>query len=393
VGLGLEALYREHFKMAFGLNTKLYFSYPQFLDHDRYTKNMRQDVFIDDVYAQYFRGNEIAPLVSLQMGYFKFKYDPDIRNLGEYLFRSGTYPAFLDNSFDFPQQRLLGFHGQSNLFSSLKTDLLFVSQTVFPAMNWSLAGLAEYDVTGRHFLTIGAGVDFAHLFDVYTHHSFPASGGDPTELHSDVNARYIANISATGDTTLEYYTFKGTKVMGRIAFDPKAFISWKGFGRNDLRLYAEACVIGLKSYPDSGYIQGGTYTLVAPSYDKIPEKTPVVIGFNIPTFKILDVLNCEVEYFGARYYNDASSTINKGSNPLPYNVFDYFSNPLAPKKNDYKWSVYVKRTLFDGHFAIIGQVARDHMRLPCAQYDLEYWNDLLVTKNDWWWVLKTSWMF
>jgi hypothetical protein len=104
-------------------------------------------------------------------------------------------------------------------------------------------------------------------------------------------------------------------------------------------------------------------------------------------------LNCEVEYFGARYYNDASSTINKGSNPLPYNVFDYFSNPLAPKKNDYKWSVYVKRTLFDGHFAIIGQVARDHMRLPCAQYDLEYWNDLLVTKNDWWWVLKTSWRF
>jgi hypothetical protein len=55
--------------------------------------------------------------------------------------------------------------------------------------------------------------------------------------------------------------------------------------------------------------------------------------------------------------------------------------------------VYAKKSFFDGHFAVAGQVGRDHMRLPCASYNDEMWNELLVEDKDWWWVLKTSWMF
>jgi hypothetical protein len=277
---------------------------------------------------------------------------------------------------------------QDNLFNSLKIDLLFASATVWPTMNWSLAALANYDIAALHFVNIGVGVDFAHLFDVYTDHSFGSFGGDPTmPISTSFNSQYIVN----GDTS--YYTFKGTKVMGRISIDPKAFIHCKYFGEDDLKLYAEADLIGVKSYPDSGIPQGGGFDLVAPSYNKWQEKMPVSIGFNVPTFKVLDVLNGEIEWFGAKYYNDASNLFGKQSQPIPYSVSIWTSDPNAPRKSEIKWSVYAKKSLFGGHLALTGQVGRDHMRLPCAAYSYEYWNELLVTSNDWWWVLKTSWMF
>jgi hypothetical protein len=223
---------------------------------------------------------------------------------------------------------------------------------------------------------------------VYTGHSFPLFGGDPTTPSSDqINQRYIS-----GSDTL-WYTFQGTKVMGRISIDPKAFLKLDFLGENDLKLYAEADIIGLKNYPDSGVTQGNQWGLVAPSYGETMEKMPLMIGFNIPTFKVLDILNCEFEWSGTKYYNDASNLINKGSSPIPYDVQNQISDPNAPVKSALKWSFYAKKSLFNGHIAITAQVARDHMRLPCAAYDFEMYNELLVENKDWWWALKMSWMF
>jgi len=387
ISLGLDADYMDHLRLQFALDTKLYFSYP-ILNDARYTKNMRQDVGIGELCAKYYLGRADSPAFLVQAGYFKYKYNPDVRNLGEYMFRTGTYPIYYDMGFDFPMARLLGLRAGTNLFKSLKLDVLMSSATVYPSMNWSLAGVASYDVAAIHFIDIGAGIDFAHLFDVYTAHSFPLFGGDPTTPSSDqINQRYISG----GDTL--WYTFKGTKVMGRISIDPKAFLKFDFFGENDCKLYAEADIIGLKNYPDSGVTQGGVWDLVAPSYNKILEKMPVAIGFNIPTFKVLDILNFEFEWCGTKYYNDASNVINKGSSPIPYDVQNQLSDPNAPVKRHTKWSLYAKKSFCKGHIAITGQVARDHIRLPCAAYDIEMNNELMVEKKDWWWMLKTSWMF
>jgi hypothetical protein len=386
IELGLEARYRDYFKMVSSVGAKLYFSYPQQTDA-KYTKNNRQDVYLNEIFSQFHYGNEASPLVMGEVGYFKFKYNPDVRNLGEYMFRTGTYPIYFDMGFDFPQARLLGLHIQDNFFNSLKIDLLLSSATIFPTMNWSLSALGSYDIANLHFVTVGAGVDFAHLFDVYTGHSFPVMfGGDPTVPHGNFNDMYI---DANGDTS--YYTFKGTKIMGRIALDPKVFFPWRYFGQNDLRLYAEADIIGVKNYPDSGIV-AGSYDLVAPSYDTLWQRIPIAVGFNFPTFKVLDVLNLELEWFGAKYYNDASGLINQGSKPLPWNVLNTENNP-KPIKSKVKWSVYAKKSFCNGHFALTGQVARDHLTLQTADYDNEMYNELLVEWQDWWWALEASWMF
>jgi hypothetical protein len=411
IEFGFDAIYRQQLKLAFTLGTKLYFSYPM-READKYTKNLRQDVFLGDLYAQYHIGDIAMPYFLGQVGFFRYKYNPECRNFGDYLFRTGTYPIWFDMGFDAPWQRLLGLHGQTNLLNSLTLDGLLVSSTVAPAMNWSVAFLANYDVASLHFIDIGAGVDFANLFSVYTDHSFPIFGGDLTTPKStQVNNRYI---TADGDTA--WYTFKGTKVMGRISIDPKVFIQWKEFGENDLKLYAEADIIGIKSYPDTGINQGGQPQFLAPSYNKLWQKMPVTIGFNLPTHPVvtygvlpgllvwwlenkfnnkyrLDILNVELEWFGARYYNDPSNLINYGSQPLPYNVWAFWDQSVSPRKCFLKWSVYAKKTFLNGHFSITGQLARDHMRLPCAAYSYEMWNELLVEAKDWGWYLKTSWMF
>ncbi len=387
VELGLTALYHERLKMEASIGAKMFFSYPIVFSAslgDINTKYVANGLYLDQAYAQYHFGSADSPWLMAEVGYFRFKYNPDVRNLGEYMFRTGTYPIYFDMSFDSPFQRLLGLHVQDNFFNSLKLDFLLTSATVFPTMNWSFAALGDYDIAALHFIHVGAGVDFADLLDVYTNHSFLQYGGDPTSFQSpSYNFAYIA---ANGDTN--YYTFKGTKVMGRISIDPKAFIKWKYFGEDDLKLYAEADLIGVESYPDSG-IAG----LMTPSYSEWQQKMPIAIGFNVPTFRTLDVLNAEMEWFGAKYYNDASYVFSQYSEPIPAYV-STFGSPGAPVKSQIKWSLYAKKSFFNGHFALTGQVARDHLVLPSVVHDVyEYWNELLVTSNDWWWVLKASWMF
>jgi hypothetical protein len=398
---GFDAIYRDQLKLTFSLGTKLYFSFPV-LQTARYTQNLRQDVYLDELYAKYHIGDAAMPFFLGQVGFFKFKYNPDGRDFGDYLFRTGTYPIWFDMPFDFPAARLLGLHEQSNFFESLKLDLLLISSTVTPAMNWSLAGIADYDVARLHLIDIGAGIDFAHLFSVYNNQTYPKFGGDPTTPSTpSTNDRYLTNMRVNGvDTAYDtaYYTFKGTKIMGRISIDPKALFPKEVsqfFGENDLKLYGEADIIGLKSYPDSGLTQGDQKDLVAPSYNKLLQKMPVTVGFNFPTFKLLDVLNGELEWFGAQYYNDASYVINKGQNamPLPYDVGAEFWNTGNGVKSQIKWSIYAKKTLAGGHFAITGQIGRDHILLPCAAYDNQLWNELEVEAKDWGWNLKTSWMF
>jgi hypothetical protein len=386
ISLELDANYMDYLRLQSALDTKLYFSYP-ILNDAKYTKNVRQDVGIGELSGKYFLGGADSIFLA-QAGYFKYKYNPDVHNLGEYMFRTGTYPIYYDMGFDFPMARLLGLRLATHLFKSLKVDVLLTSATTYPSMNWSLAGIADYDVAALHLVDIGLGVDFAHLFDVYTSHSFPLFGGDPTAPSSDqINQRYVS-----GNDTL-WYTFQGTKLMGRISIDPKALLKFDRFGENDCKIYLEADIIGVKNYPDSGVTQGGVWGLVAPSYNEIWQKMPIMLGFNVPTFKTLDVLNCEIEWCGTKYYNDASNVINQGSSPIPYGVYNQLNDPNAPFKSQVKWSFYAKKLFCNGHIALIAQVARDHMRMPCAAYDFEMYNELLVEKKDLWWALKTSWMF
>jgi hypothetical protein len=386
VGAALEAVYRDRLRMRFGIDGKLYFSYPILPVNGIVTKYLRQDFSFSDVFCTYaFAGRPDAPLLQVQTGYFPYKYNPDARNLGEYLFRTGTYPAYIIAHFDFASARLLGLRLNSVLFESLRQDLMFTTETFFfPTQNWSLSYIVNYDVLGAGLVEIGAGGSLSHLLSVYSTAFSEKFVGDPTTPEMTSNKQYI---DENGDTV--FYTFKGAKLMGRLSVDPKRLIPFDIFGEQDLRCYIEACCVGVRDYPDSSIIAGSSIKIEVPSYSDRMERTPVAFGFNLPAFKLLDVLNLEFEWFGSKYLNDASQVLSSSSVPLPVAIPD--TNLV--RESRWKWSLYARRSFLDGHFSITGQIARDHMRVPCASYNDEIWQEFLVQKGDWWWTLKTSWAF
>ena len=307
-----------------------------------------------DLEGTYCWGNSERPLFMLGFGIFPFKYNPDVRNLGEYLYRTGTYPPTMTSEFDFPLARLTGFRLSSTPIDSLHLCAMLTSESdVIPLQDWGVSLLGDYTIMKA--VTVGAGVFWSHLISVNEYNTTP-------------------KIATNLDADSVYYTFRGTKLMGRFAFDPKTFIPVNIFGENDLRLYSEIAVIGLTDYP--------------PYYKDLWRRIPVMVGFNVPAFKLLDVFSVELEWYRWNYPNSYTANIWQNQAPLP----DLDDN-YDPQQNELKWSVYTKKQI--GNFSLIGQVAFDHMRLECNGFQNggTYYGDAMHMHGDWAWIFKTQFDF
>lgn len=283
------------------------------------------------------------------LGCFTFKYNPDARNLGEYLFRSVAYPLYIATDFDRPYARLAGCHIDAEFTNGIRQTLLMTSATDrFPLYDWSLACLV--DVPAAKLLDAGAGICFDHLFSVND------SLTDPRAI--------------SGVETVKY-TFRSIKGMMRLSIDPKAFLQTTVFGKNDLRLYGEMAVLGVKSQPP---------------FTSISERIPVMFGINLPAFGIVDVIACEVEWWGSRHPNSLDS-LARVNLPLPAIQQD----AARFAKDDWKWSVYLTRTM--GGLTLTGQIANDHMLTRNALMRDVDCEQALTSSKDWYYMLKIGYSF
>ena len=329
---------------------------------------------------------------NIDFGYFPYKYNEDSRNLGEYLFRTGTYPQYIITSFDFSAARLMGLNLFGTLFrdGSLLSDLNY---SLIADINLERATMGDLNVSGiasvslfNRLLEIGGGFSLNSLVSAFENRTQP----DTTVAIPEYNPNGLY-IDKNGDTTT--YTFAGTKLMARLSIDPKALFSTDIFGKEDLKLYAEAAILGLKDYPvslDTSYT--GT------RYDDILKRMPVMFGFNFPTFKILDVLSMEWEWFGSIYPNDMTSYIVEGL-PVPISTNWKNNNSSGPYQDsaadNWKWSIYAKKT-FAKHFFAVFQVANDHYRWDCsADYILQskLLSEALTQKKHKYYVVKLGYQF
>jgi hypothetical protein len=313
--------------------------------------------------------------VTIGVGLFEYKYNPEAQNLGEYLFRTGTYPAFINTSFDLPLARLGGIVASCKINDFLRQDLLLTTLgDMQPYNDFSLTYVADASIGPA--LDVGAAVQFANLISVMS---------DQTSVRSYYGNGYL---TAPGDTG--FYTFKGTKLMARIMFDPKRLFTESLLGKEDCKLYVEAAILGLESYPASN-----TIDISNPSnpigYDHLNQKIPVMMGFNIPTFNILDRAALEAEWYGCRYpisnrmvivngYAAPSGPSNDG-----YTWEDY-------RKDDWKLSINVEKTLFK-KFSLIIQAARDHSKLETTIKKDQDYDDVLVRPKHWYWMGKMKFNF
>lgn len=386
-------------------------------------------------YKNFFVGPSVADIrygasagngktFGLQFGMFTEKYNPDANNLGEYLFRSGTYPDYVTsggiwfvNNTSVQLQALKASY-KAGAFTS---DYFLITETSLPALyDISAAAVVEYKM-GDGLLDLGAGINFKHMIPVKpsltsSHNSsnayFTKDGVDYTgydafyserknfygrrQVEDSANASKYkalavvdsinsANVKTwlkdpvAAGITPKYFTQQGLIVMARASLDLKKIIHSEAFGPNDMRLYAEGAILGIQNYP--------VY------YTHITERMPLMAGFNIPCFKFLDLLSAQVEYFNSPYLNSYLELVRSSSgiptSPLGSDVRRSKTEYGDITKNDnLAWSFLAKKTLGGAAF-VSAQVARDHIRTV----SIDTWtapepNEVLGNKSDWYWMIQ-----
>jgi hypothetical protein len=338
-------------------------------------------------------GDPESPWGRLEFGYFPYKYNPDAKNLGEYEFRSGTYPGYLwtggwsiINSAAYMAQgaklTVPTFGGVLN-----HDFTLFMDRDFEPTYDISPSYLVTFKPNDG--LEFGAGVTWAHGlpikpsattpkvranayhgdsalpltewdkpgYDLNDPHVVPDGDprGDGSTAYTDGKPYVTVSDNGIPNSQLSYYTFQGIKVMGRAAINPQAWLQSELLGPQDLKLYGEFAILGVKNYPFY--------------YEKIGERIPVMVGFNVPTFKLFDIFSVEVEYYGSKFQNNIrevfQNTFPKWKLPPNQTESTYPAFADSAKlisEDNLHWSVYAKRNLYEG-LDLFLQVASDHMRV------------------------------
>lgn len=315
--------------------------------------------------------------LTYEFGYFPVKYNPEAMNLGEYLFRSSAYPPLLISGFEIADKiKLAGLqtgYRHHSPAGTLKADMYINTETEnYPTLDLSLSFLIGY-TTPKRFFDFSSGVSFFHLIPFDKKRITPAYDKTIPSLSS-----YFVD-STTGDTTR--YTFQGTKVDARATIDLKYLLNSEIFGKNDLKIYTEAAILGVEDYP--GW------------YNNIMERIPVMVGFNLPAFKLLDVLAAEVEYNPSPYQNSYQN-VWKNNSPVPdFNLptGQYFYSDWEKKTDDdWKWSLYASRKI--KNIRISGQVASDHTSratyLPAGK---KVYTEICPRTKDWYYMLRCGFFF
>ncbi|MDB5048283.1 MAG: hypothetical protein JWO30_1354 [Fibrobacteres bacterium] len=386
-------------------------------------------------YKNFFIGPSVADIrwkaaardgqgLGFQFGMFDYKYNEDASNLGEYLFRSGTYPVYVTsgglwfmNKTSVQLQALRAGYNRG----ALTSDFFLITETSMP----SLYDLSAAAVVGYKFadglVDLGAGVNFKHMIPVkpsrtsphissnayftkdgetytgydayyYERSNFykrrmtedPANAATYQALASADSLKgsnvklWLANPDSAGIDP-KYYTQQGLITMARASVDFKKLIGSELFGPNDLRLYAEAAILGVQNYPFY--------------YEKITERMPIMAGFNFPGFKFIDLISIQAEYFNSPNLNSYWELVRSNSAvPTTPNGSDVTRSKTEygdiTKNDNLSWSILAKKTFGRASY-ISAQVARDHLRTV----SIDTWTapepvEVLGRSSDWYWMLQ-----
>ena len=356
--------------------------------------------------VSYLFGDPTAPTLRLDAGIFSYKYNDYSRNLGEYMYRSGTYPGWLFTGapggityLDASMAQVTGLKA-SQTFGKFSHDILLNLETeIVPTFDVNLSYMAKLNLGG--VLKLGTGVQLTRILparpsktnpDAPGNHYFKYQGkwytdkknyytllqqgaaGTPDTVTYARDVGIVDSISKglLKGTDSSNYSASGIKPVFTAAFDPKPLLGLEILGPNDLVLYGEAALLGFTDYPVL--------------YEKKSERIPVMLGFNLPAFKILDVLAVEVEHYGSKFPNSTSEVQSSGvpQPTIPTTIKDF--KPTDWTQDDWKWSIFAKKKVFDG-FTVVGQVARDHARGYEYPTGKDYY-ELFPKKEHWYWLMK-----
>jgi hypothetical protein len=280
-----EARLSNRAKLFLGVGGAYYYVFPRApIATDPNVNSKRSAFGLTDAHGEFkLVGAEAEEdhFLLLKAGIFGYKYNPDAKNLGEYMFRTWTYPTIVYtgglevvNSAGV-QLSGLDLNTRLGIFSN---DLMVTLQTEHAP----IFGLSATDLISVKLgiLTLGAG----YMFDNFYHPDKKV-----LESHEDGNKWYaVAGAGAPGGTlpageklafkeykdlraggvlqggdTLVvdsgYYSFAGQKAMVRASLDFGQLLPEWLVSPGDLRLYFESILLGVKNYPtyyENGHLDG-----------------------------------------------------------------------------------------------------------------------------------------
>ena len=367
VWLTQEATILERFTLSVGIGGVLWYTSPQ-LTRDPLTMQAMFGPGISQAQGVYTWGDLADPSAKLQVGYFPYKYNADSKNLGEYLMRSGTYPGTLmTGGWNMISSAAFMVQGARvnypMLGGKLQNDFIVAMETNLPPL-FSLTPAYVATLKPINGITVGAGVACNHCISAKPSRESPKDPANSYITGTGVDSgsgEYRYRIDRDSN---QYYTFQGIKLSANASVDPKAFIPTGDLlGPEDLKVYGEIALLGVKNYPHY--------------YEKRTERMPVMMGVNLPAFKLLDVLSLEVEYYNNQFANNYSNVLYDAYPTWPefndatgYGTLAELQAVVDAEKayndkwnshDNWKWTVYAKKNVTKG-VRIYAQAASDHLR-------------------------------
>jgi hypothetical protein len=357
-----EAVVANRLRLVMGVGGLFWYALP--MSQNINTRITQFGPGISQAQGTYAFGGFEDPVATLQMGYFPYKYNPDAKNLGEYLMRSGTYPGYLTtggwNMIGSAAHMVQGLRLNFALWGGkFESDVLIAMENAMPPM-FSMTPAYVATVKPVSGVQVGLGVACNHCLPVKPSRESPKVGSNmviTSAVYDSANATYVYQKDSSA-----YYTFQGLKLSANATLDPKALIPMEFLGPEDLKLYGEVAVLGWKNYP---YL-----------YEKRSERMPMMVGFNLPTFKLLDVLSIEFEYYNSRFINSFYSQYRGAGLPIPMfpgadaegavelDALKQYEKDA--KEDNVKWSVFAKKQIVKG-VEVYAQAASDHIRTINAE--------------------------
>lgn len=342
---------------------------------------LRETTIMKDIFKIQFRANLPqavgifdfdlnAVSLMVEAGIMEYAFNEEVKNLGNYMYRSYAYPLNLTTNLDYIYSNLMGIRTKVGLLEdNLNFEVIFNSNTYrAPYFDMNLGFFASFTSPNK-FIDAGLGICFDRLIAIND------------TLTDAINQRTIL-----GDSTL---SFRATKLDARVTFDPKVlFPDISVFGPNDLKFYAEAAILG---FEDPDYFPKDTAN---PSiYDSLyPEpsifhRIPILLGINIPTFKLLDLLSVEFEYCKYPYPFDWWGVTGSFPSPKPSAPTDSTWVNNYKNKDNLKWTAYAKKSI--SNFDIIAIFSNDHVLYSTHSAESQFNQEQsLRKKGDWQWHVK-----
>jgi hypothetical protein len=358
--------------------------------HTRLTKFT---AVLEEASATYKFGDFNNPTFDTKFGLFFEKYNPDAKNLGEYLFRSGAYPGYLQTGgwyiLNSAGYFLQGIQGSVHLMDNALNleSFLYMERDLEPTYDLTPAFIATYKKEG---FQIGAGVAFNHLIPAKPSITTPKNSYNAYIIDSVTHKERLMTFdeSQRADSIAgqQNYTFQGTKLMARASLNLQSYLQSSILNPEDLKLYTELAVLGVKNYP--------VY------FTNITKRIPIMFGLNLPTFKLVDKMSMEVEYYNSDFPNSIEEVYEK-TLPIPGTIGgvatkarqDYVDSLSSRRamRDKVKWTFWMQKEIATG-LGLTFQVASDHFRPMNFNLKPSY-EPVTQTWNDWYYMFRLNFGF